>query len=132
VTQGGRENPAPWARLAARPPNARWRELIFLAGDIHIGCTFEISATRLMKPKAASLVSSGISQIEDRQPFIGVYVDQAFSVAPGIRSELKTVVNRFNFGVVTVVPTGNGAQIQPTLAHEGNGFAFELDIKDLI
>jgi hypothetical protein len=120
------------ARLANRPPNARGRELIFLAGDIHIGCTFEISATRPVKAKAASLVSSGISQIEDRQPFVGVYVDQAFAVAPGIRSELKTVVNQFNFGVITVVPTGHGAQIQSALAHEGNGFAFALDIKDLI
>jgi len=120
------------ARLVNRPPNARGRELIFLAGDIHIGCTFEISATRPVKAKAASLVSSGISQIEDRQPFVGVYVDQAFGVAPGIRSELKTVVNQFNFGVVTIVPTGHGAQIQSALVHEGNGFAFSLDIKDLI
>ncbi len=120
------------ARVANRPPNARGRELIFLAGDIHIGATFEISATRPVKAKAASLVSSGISQIEDRQPFVGVYVDQAFGVAPGIRSELKTVVNQFNFGVVTVVPTGHGAQIQSALAHESNGFAIALDIKDLI
>lgn len=120
------------ARLVNRPPNARGRELIFLGGDIHIGATFEISATRPVKAKASLLVSSGISQIEDRQPFVGVYVDQAFGVAPGIRSELKTVVNQFNFGVVTVVPTGHGAQIQSAVAHEGNGFAFSLDIKDLI
>jgi len=120
------------ARLVNRPPGARGRELIFLGGDIHIGATFEVHATRPVKAKAPLLVSSGISQIEDRQPFVGVYVDQEFALAPGIRAELKTVVNQFNFGVVSVVPTGHGAQIQSALAHRGNGFAIALDIKDLI
>lgn len=120
------------ARLANRPPGARPRELLFLGGDIHIGATFEVHATRPVKAKAPLLVSSGISQIEDRQPFVGVYVDQAFGLAPGIRAELKTVVDQFNFGVVSVVPTGHGAQIQSALAHRGNGFAIALDIKDLI
>jgi hypothetical protein len=120
------------ARLVNRPQGAKGRELVFLSGDIHIGCTFEVSAARPVKAKATSITSSGISQIEDRQPFIGVYVDESFALAPGIRSELKSVVSTFNFGVVTVTPTGHGALIQATVAHEGNSFAFALDLKDLI
>ncbi|MBI5716792.1 MAG: alkaline phosphatase D family protein [Burkholderiales bacterium] len=120
------------ARLANLPQGSKGRELLFLSGDIHIGCTFEVSATRPVKAKATSLTSSGISQIEDRQPFIGVYVDESFSLAPGISAELKDVIVSFNFGVITVTPTGHGALIQTALAHEGNGFAFALDIKDLI
>ena len=120
------------ARLANRAAHTHGRELIFLSGDIHIGCTFEISATRPVPAKAASLTSSGISQIDTRQPLVGVFVDQSFAVAPGIHSELKTVVNHFNFGVVTVQPTGHGAQIQSALVHEGNASAFALDVKDLI
>ncbi|MCW5634967.1 MAG: alkaline phosphatase D family protein [Rubrivivax sp.] len=120
------------ARLVNRPRGFKGRELLLLAGDIHIGCTFEVSATRPVKAKAFSLTSSGISQIEDRQPFVGVYVDEAFALTPFIRSELKTVVSQFNFGVVTVTPTGHGAQVQAALAHEGNSFALALDVKDLI
>ena len=91
-----------------------------------------MTAARPVKAKAMSLTSSGISQIDDTQPLVGTFVDQSFSLAPGIHSELKTVVNRFNFGVVTVVPTGHGAQIQAALAHKGNAFALALDLKDLI
>lgn len=120
------------ARLANRPQGFKGRELLFLSGDIHIGCSFEVSAARPVKAKATSLTSSGISQIEDRQPFVGVYVDKAFSLAPGISAELKDVIVSFNFGVVTVTPTGHGAQVQTAVAHEGNGFAFALDLKDLI
>jgi hypothetical protein len=29
-------------------------------------------------------------------------------------------------------PTGSGAEISAVLAHEGNGFAFGLDVKNLI
>lgn len=120
------------ARLVNRPQGAKGRELIFLGGDIHIGATFEVHAARPVKARAPLLVSSGVSQIETRQPFVGVYVDQDFALAPGIRAELKTVVDQFNFGVVSIVPTGHGAQIQSAMAHQGNGFAFALDIKDLI
>jgi hypothetical protein len=120
------------ARLTNRPPGARGRELVFLSGDIHIGCTFEVTAARPVKAKAISLTSSGISQIDDTQPLVGTFIDQSFSLALGIQSELKTVVNEFNFGVVTVTPTGHGAQIQAALAHEGNALAFALDIKDVI
>lgn len=120
------------ARLTNRPQGFKGRELLFLSGDIHIGCSFEVSAARPVKAKATSLTTSGISQIEDRQPFIGVYVDRSFTLAPGISAELKDVIVSFNFGVVTVTPTGSGAQVQTAIAHEGNGFAFELDVKDLI
>jgi hypothetical protein len=82
--------------------------------------------------KAVSLTSSGISQIDDTQPLVGTFVDEEFSLGLGIRSTLRDVVNRFNFGVVQVQPTGNGAEFNAVLAHEGNGFAFGLDLKDLI
>ncbi|MEO6747071.1 MAG: alkaline phosphatase D family protein [Caldimonas sp.] len=113
-------------RNAASP-----RALIFLSGDIHIGCIFDLKA--LMPPATAvSLTASGISQIDDTQPLVGTFIDESFSIAPGIRSTLRDVVNQFNFGVVQVQPTGRGAELQAVLAHEGNGFAFGLDVKDLI
>jgi hypothetical protein len=120
--------------FAARFTNrnaASGRGLVFLSGDIHIGCIFDISAMR-PSGKAVSLTSSGISQIDDSQPLVGTFVDEEFSLALGIRSTLRDVVNRFNYGVVQVQPTGSGAEINAVLAHEGNGFAFGLDVKDLI
>lgn len=118
------------ARLANRSSGSG-RGLLFLSGDIHIGCTFEISLT---KPsyKALSLTSSGISAVEDVQPLIGVFVDQEFTVAKDIRSTLGNVVNKFNFGVVQVQPTGRGAKVFGTVAHEGNSFAAGLDLKDIL
>jgi hypothetical protein len=120
--------------FAARYVNrnsASGRGLVFLSGDIHIGCIFDISS--LHPPgKAVSLTSSGISQIEDAQPLVGSFVDEEFSLAFGLRSTLRDVVNRFNFGVVQVQPTGSGAEISAVLAHEGNAFALGLDLKDLI
>ena len=110
---------------------ASGRGLVFLSGDIHIGCIFEIESTS-PRAKATSLTSSGISQIDDTQPLVGTFIDQAFAVAPGIHSSLQSVVNSFNFGVVQVQPTGAGAQISAVLAHEGNSFAAGLDVKDLI
>jgi hypothetical protein len=110
---------------------ASGREVVFLSGDIHIGCIFDISAM-LPPTKAVSLTSSGISQIDDTQPLVGTFIDEEFSLAFGIRSTLRDVVNQFNFGVVQVQPTGSGAEISAVLAHEGNGFAFGLDVKDLI
>jgi hypothetical protein len=107
------------------------RALVFLSGDIHIGCIFDLT-TRSPRASAVSLTSSGISQIEDVQPLVGTFIDESFSVAPGIGSTLREVVNRFNFGVVQVQPTGHGARIESVLAHEGNGFAYGLDVKDLI
>jgi hypothetical protein len=118
------------ARRTNRSP-ASARALVFLSGDIHIGCTFELSC-RLPKGKAMSLTSSGISQIDDTQPLVGTFIDQEFSVTPMIRATMKTVVNQFNFGIVQVQPTGSGAVIDAVLAHEGNGFALGLDVKDLI
>ena len=120
--------------FAARYANrnaASGRGLVFLSGDIHIGCIFDVSAAR-PRGKAASLTSSGISQIEDVQPLVGTFIDEEFALAPGIRSTLREVVNHFNFGVVQVQPTGSGAEISAVLAHEGNAFAAGLDVKDVI
>jgi hypothetical protein len=106
------------------------RNLIFLSGDIHVGCIFDIDSA---DPdfQAASLTSSGISVLQD-EVYVGVYVDEKFAVAPGIRSTLREVVKEFNFGVVQVVPTGAGAEITPILAHEGNSTVWGLDVKDLL
>jgi hypothetical protein len=45
---------------------------------------------------------------------------------------LRDAVNEFNFGVIQVQPTGNGAEISAVLAHEGNSLVLGLDVKDLI
>jgi hypothetical protein len=41
-------------------------------------------------------------------------------------------VNQFNFGVVQVQPTRNGAEIQADLTFEENAFAFGLDLKSIV
>jgi hypothetical protein len=61
-----------------------------------------------------------------------VYMDENFTVAPGIRSTLREVTRDFNFGVVQVVPTGTGAEIVPTLAHEGTAAVAGLDFAALV
>ena len=118
------------ARVANAIPGAA-RGLIFLSGDIHVGCIFDISCS---KPEfeAASLTASGISAKEDQSIIVGTFIDESFSVAPGIRSSLREVVNDFNFGVVQVLPTGTGAEIVPTLAHEGASTVFGVDLAALV
>ena len=71
---------------------ASGREVVFLSGDIHIGCIFDISAMR-PPTKAVSLTSSGISQTDDTQPLVGTFIDEEFSLGFGIRSTLRDVVN---------------------------------------
>jgi len=109
------------------------RELIFLSGDIHIGCIFDI---KLSDPdyNIVSLTSSGISAKQEvtGDLFVGSFVDEDFKIAAGIRSTLREIVPDFNFGVVQILPTGSGAQVNAVLAHEGNAFAAGLDISDLI
>ncbi len=118
------------ARRVNRSPGSP-RELFFLSGDIHIGCVFEISLSR-PRCKALSLTTSGIGVVDDTQPLIGVFVDQEFTVAKGIRSTLDHVVNQLNFGVLQVQPTGRGAKVFGSVAHEGNSFAAGLDLKDIL
>jgi len=118
------------ARYAGRSA-AAGRALLFLSGDVHIGCIFDVTAAR-PRGSAVSLTSSGISQTDDTQPLVGTFIDEEFSLAPGIRSTLRDVVNQFNFGVVQVQPTGSGAEVSAVLAHEGNAFAAGLDVTDLI
>jgi hypothetical protein len=118
------------ARLANVIPGTA-RGLIFLSGDIHVGCIFDISCS---KPEfeAASLTASGISAKEDQAVIVGTFLDEDFTVAPGIRSTLREVTRDFNFGVVQVVPTGTGAEIVPTLAHEGTALVAGLDFAALV
>ena len=96
-----------------------------------MGCIFDLS---VQKPhyEAVSLTSSGISAVEDRTLARGVFVDEDVAVAPGIRSTLRELVPSFNFGVVQVVPTGNGAEVHAAIAHEGNAFTVGVDIAELL
>jgi hypothetical protein len=55
-------------------------------------------------------------------------LDTSFDVAPGIHSSLLEVVNDVNFGIVHVIPTGAGAEIQGVVSHRGNSFTLGLDI----
>jgi hypothetical protein len=107
------------------------RRLVFLSGDIHIGCIFDITSSD-PSYKAVSVTSSGISTVENVKPAVGAFVDEDFYVAPGIRSTLRDVVLKFNFGIIQVTPTGSGAEIMSSLAHEGNSFAVGIDIKHLL
>ena len=118
------------ARLTNRISGSA-RELLFVSGDIHVGAIFDIS---ISEPpcKVVSLTSSGVSTIENPIPTVGSILDDDFSVASGIHSTLRDVVTKFNFGVVQVVPTGTGATIVTSIAHEGNAFAVGVDIADLV
>jgi hypothetical protein len=120
------------ARFTNRP-GGNGRELIFLSGDIHVGCIFDIA---MSDPdyKIISLTSSGISAKQEVKGdlFVGSFVDEDFKVASGIRSTLREIIPDFNFGVVQVLPTGSGAEIIAVVAHEGNAFAAGFDISKLI
>jgi len=119
------------ARFVNREGNGR--ELIFLSGDIHVGCIFDIK-TSDPDYNIVSLTSSGISakQTVKGDLFVGTYLDEDFKVAPEIRSTLREVVPDFNFGIVQVLPTGDSAQVNVALVHEGSAFAAGLDISKLI
>jgi len=120
--------------FSARTKNANAgseRGLIFLSGDIHIGCIFELKA-RKFGTGALSLTSSGISQIDANQPLVGVFIDEEFSVGSGIRSTLREVTNHFNFGVVQVQPTGRGAAIEPALAYEDSSVVYGIQTRGVL
>lgn len=118
------------ARLANAAPGLG-RGLIFLSGDIHVGCLFDI--TSMTPPfKAVSLTSSGISALEDTLAVVGTFLDEKVPLGGGFTSTLRDVVRSFNFGVVQVVPTGSGAEITPAIAHEGNSWAVGANLKDLL
>jgi len=118
------------ARLVNRATGTA-RALLFVSGDIHVGCTFDITIDD-PECKVVSLTSSGVSTIETPTPVVGSIVDDDFTVTSGIHSKLREVVTEFNFGVVQVIPTGVGAEIVTALAHRGNAFAVGLDIADLL
>lgn len=118
------------ARLSNRASGAP-RGLIFLSGDIHVGGIYDITCS---KPRfeAESLISSGISKDSGSKLVLGVFLDEDFQVASGIRSKLRHVVNAFNFGIVHMIPTGAGAQIKSAVAHRGNSFAVGVDLTELL
>jgi len=118
------------ARLKNRRPGAP-RELLFLSGDIHVGGIFDITCSN-PDFRAQLLISSGISKDSSLAPVLGIFLDDDFEVGPGIRSKLRHVVNTFNFGIVHVIPTGAGAEVNSVVAHEGNSFAVGVDVRDLL
>jgi len=118
------------ARLTNRPPGMP-RELLFISGDIHVGAIFDIDIPD-PKCRAVSLTSSGISTVTVPTPTVGATLDEKCDVGSGIRSTLRDVVTKFNFGVIQILPRGDGAEIVPLLAHEGNAVALGLDIADLL
>ena len=81
---------------------------------------------------AVSLTSSGISALEETLAVIGTFLDEKVPLGSGFNSTLRDVVRTFNFGVVQVVPKGNGAEITPVIAHEGNSWAAGANLKDLL
>ena len=114
------------ARLSNRNPGAP-RGLLFVSGDIHVGARFTITCSDPAY-EALSLTSSGISTVFGKQPIVHALLDEEFDVAPGIHSSLLELVTEFNFGIVHVIPTGRGAEIQGIVAHKGNSLALGLDI----
>lgn len=118
------------ARLTNRTA-AGARQLIFLSGDIHVGCTYDITS---LKPffQAQSMTSSGISNKENTSIVVGTFLDENVPVGAGIQSTLQEAIPDFNFGVVQVIPTGAGAKVHGAVAHEGNSYAFGLDFLQLL
>jgi hypothetical protein len=114
------------ARLANRNHGTP-RGLVFVSGDIHVGARFKIVCED-PPYEALSLTASGINTVHDSPPTIDVLLSRDFEVAPGITSTLQEVVVDFNFGVVQVVPTRSGAEIQGAVVHKGSSTAFGVDI----
>jgi PhoD-like phosphatase len=102
------------------------RGLIFISGDIHVGARFNVTCSD-PSYEALSLTSSGISVVFGDQPIVHALLSEDFDIARGIHSSLQEVVTEFNFGIVQVIPTGRGAEIQGVVAHEGNSFALGVD-----
>ena len=99
----------------------------------HVGSIFDIAVSD-PPYTIVSLTSSGISakQEVDADLYVGTFVDEVFTVARGIRSVLREIVPDYNFGVVQVLQTGDGAEVNALIAHVGNAFAAGFDISDLI
>lgn len=114
------------ARLVNRAAGTA-RGLLFVSGDIHVGARFTITCAD-PPYEALSLTSSGISTVFEHQPVVHALLDTSFDVAPGIHSSLLEVVDDVNFGIVHVIPTGAGAEIQGVVSHRGNSFTLGLDI----
>jgi hypothetical protein len=122
---------AGYARLSNRTEGTA-RGLVFLSGDIHVGATFKITCSQ-PRYEATSLTSSGISTVFDNSdPIIDLLISKDFEVAPGINSSLQELVTDCNFGIVNVITTGGGAEIQGIIAHRGNSFAYGFNLEALL
>ena len=94
------------------------RAVAFLGGDIHLGGVWDISGAAL-KSTVPCIVSSGISQLAGKTFDSMVAVDQNFEIALGLRSKQRLLVQKYNFGVMQVVPTGGTPQMVPAVVAEG-------------
>ena len=117
------------ARSINMQGNAK-RGIVFLSGDIHVGAIYDMEWSN-PDFKAVSLTSSGISAQEDLIAPVGVFLDEKVR-AGNVRSTLRDVVREFNFGIVQVIPTGTGAQIESALSHEGASWSLGADLRDLL
>lgn len=117
------------ARSTNMQGNAK-RSIVFLSGDIHVGAIYDMEWSN-PEFKAVSLTSSGISAQEDLVAPVGVFLDEKVR-AGNVRSTLRDVVREFNFGIVQVIPTGTGAQIESALSHEGASWSLGANLRDLL
>jgi hypothetical protein len=117
------------ARSTNMQGNAK-RSIVFLSGDIHVGAIYDMEWSN-PEFKAVSLTSSGISAQEDLIAPVGVFLDEKVR-AGNVRSTLRDVVREFNFGIVQVIPTGTGAQIEPALSHDGASWSLGADVRGLL
>jgi hypothetical protein len=118
---------AGFARTSNRT-NYNPREVIFLAGDIHMGGIFDITVSDPTYT-ALCLVSSGISQVADKAIDSMVTVDESFAVAPGIKSKQRKLVQDYNFGVLQVIPTGETPIVVPAIVHSDQSSTTVLQIR---
>jgi hypothetical protein len=109
------------ARTSNRPAGSP-RAVAFLGGDIHLGGIWDISASR-WPSTVPCIVSSGISQLATKTLDSMVAVDQNFEIAAGIRSKQRLLIQKYNFGVMQVVPTGGTPQVVPVVVADGASHA---------
>lgn len=116
-------------RYAARIAHANRRadsprRVLFVGGDWHAGGTFDIEIAD-HDGTVPCLVTSGVSQrADDSEPLLHTLADESMEVGPGISATMRTLVADYNFGSVTIVPTGGTPAVTPALVHEGTSTTF--------
>lgn len=101
-------------RLRSRP-----RGVFFIGGDLHSGGLFTVSVDR-PDFTAQCLITSGVSQQNDSNAMVGILVDDAFEVAPGIHARLEDYTVIFNFGVSHILFSGGTPLMKNVVARQGD------------